>query len=139
MTPRWLVHACAFLVAGLAWVVHAQQTPANPNPSGNFTGGKVTTLTGEGRISYYVFESGSRTRWHSHEGGQLLLAEEGLGRTQLRGGPVRDLRPGDSAWSPPGVAHWHGASPGRSAKLYQVSRGATTWMEEVGERDYSGK
>lgn len=136
---RWRIHACAFLVAGLAWVAHAQQTPATPSPSSNFTGGKVTTLTGEGRISYYVFESGARTRWHSHEGGQLLLAEEGMGRTQVRGGPVRDLRSGDTAWSPPGIAHWHGASPGHSAKMYQVSRGTTTWMEDVSDRDYSGQ
>ena len=136
---RWRIHACAFLVAGLAWAAHAQQTPANPDTSSNFTGGKVTTLMGEGRISYYVFESGARTRWHSHEGGQLLLAEEGMGRTQVRGGAVRDLRPGDTAWSPPGITHWHGASPGHSAKMYQVSRGTTTWMEDVSDRDYSGK
>ena len=133
---RIAIHAFVFLAAGLVWGAHAQQAPATP--TGNFTGGNVTTLTGEGRISYYIFESGARTRWHSHEGGQLLLAEEGTGRTQVRGGAVRDLRAGDSAWSPPGVAHWHGASPGHSAKMYQVSRGATSWMEAVSDRDYSG-
>jgi len=59
------------------------------------------------------------------------LAEEGRGRTQIRGQAVRELRPGESIWSPPGATHWHGAAPDGSAKLYQISRGETTWLEEV--------
>jgi quercetin dioxygenase-like cupin family protein len=131
------VHVSLLAAGVLVWAAHAQEKP--PGASGNFTGGAVTTLKGEGRISYYVFESGARTRWHSHEGGQLLLAEEGVGRTQVRGGPVMDLRAGQSTWSPPGASHWHGASPGQSAKMYQISRGATTWMEAVTDSDYLAK
>jgi quercetin dioxygenase-like cupin family protein len=127
-------------VAAVAWTVSAQQQPP-PVPAtqaSNFTGGEVTTLKAEGRLSYYVFAPGARTKWHSHQGGQLLLAEEGRGRTQARGEPVRELRQGESHWSPPGATHWHGASPDQSAKMYQISRGETTWLEEVTDQDYRG-
>jgi quercetin dioxygenase-like cupin family protein len=128
---------CLAAFASAAWIGEPQQGSAQQ--SSNMTG-HVTTLKGEGRISYYVFDAGARTKWHTHEGGQLLLAEEGLGRTQVRGQAVREIRPGESLFSPPGATHWHGGSPNQSAKMYQISRGETTWLEEVSEKDYrSGK
>jgi 4-carboxymuconolactone decarboxylase len=133
---RALVYISIFAVASVVWVAHAQQQTPAAGQASNFTGGPVTTLKGEGRISYYVFGPGARTKWHTHEGGQLLLAEEGTGRTQERGRPVQDLRPGESRFSPPGVTHWHGSAPGQSAKMYQISRGQTTWLEEVSDNDY---
>ena len=36
------------------------------------------------------FEAGARSHWHSHSQGQLLLVEEGRGRAQVRGEPVRE-------------------------------------------------
>ena len=35
----------------------------------------------------------------------------GVGRVQTKGGPVREIRPGDVVWIPPGEKHWHGGSP----------------------------
>ena len=37
---------------------------------------------------------GSRSNWHSHSSGQLLMIEEGLGRTQDRNGPLLEMTPG---------------------------------------------
>jgi quercetin dioxygenase-like cupin family protein len=135
---RVTVYAGILLAAALTWTAGAQQPapPAAGNQASNFTGGEVTTLKAEGRLSYYVFAPGARTKWHTHQGGQLILAEEGRGRTQIRGEAVRELRPGESIWSPPGATHWHGAAPDGSAKLYQISRGETTWLEEVRDQDY---
>jgi quercetin dioxygenase-like cupin family protein len=124
------------LAAGLAWTAAAQQQPPPADQSGNFTGGVVTTLKAEGRLSYYVFAPGARTKWHTHEGGQLILAEEGQALTQVRGQALRQLRVGEPIWSPPGATHWHGAAPDASAKLYQISRGQTKWLEEVRDEDY---
>ena len=135
---RATVYLGIFAVAALVWTVNAQQPPPPAAQSSNFTGGVVTTLKAEGRLSYYVFAPGARTKWHTHEGGQLLLAEEGRGRTQTRGEPVKELRQGESTWSPPGATHWHGAAPDQSAKMYQISRGETTWLEEVADQDYRG-
>jgi quercetin dioxygenase-like cupin family protein len=134
------VYAGILAVASVMWTASAQQ-PAPPatQQSSNFTGGTVTTLKAEGRLSYYVFAPGARTKWHTHAGGQLLLAEEGRGRTQARGQAAQDLGPGESTWSPPGATHWHGAAPGQSAKMYQISRGETTWLEEVSAEHYGAK
>ena len=58
-----------------------------------------------------TFEPGARTAWHTHPLGQTLIVTAGLGRVRRWGGPVKDIRPGDVVWFPPGLKHWHGASP----------------------------
>src|SRR4051812_4639414 len=139
---RAVVFVSLFALGTTVWMAQAAQQNPTPDPgqnaaSSNFTSGAVTTLKAEGRLSYYVFSPGGRTKWHTHEGGQLLLTEEGVARTQQRGKPTQDLRPGESTWSPPGVTHWHGSAPGNPAKLYQIARGTTTWLEPVSDEDYN--
>lgn len=62
-------------------------------------------------MSYVVFEPGVINKWHSHAGGQILIATDGVGYHQIEGQPVEVLRPGDVTKCPPGVKHWHGAAP----------------------------
>ena len=57
------------------------------------------------------FEPGVRTAWHNHPAGQYLVVTAGIGWVQQRGGAKREVRAGDVVWTPPGVAHWHGATP----------------------------
>ena len=57
-----------------------------------------------------TFEPGARTAWHNHPAGQYLVVTSGVGWVQERGGPKREIRAGDVVWTPPGVAHWHGAT-----------------------------
>ena len=93
--------------AGL-WIMQAQE---KQNP--NFTGGNVTKLD-EGTkatIAHFRFDPGSRTKWHSHESGQIILVEEGVAHTQVKGGPVIELKAGETTYAGPGVVHWHGAAP----------------------------
>ena len=40
------------------------------------------------------FPKGSRSNWHSHSWGQLLMVEQGHGLTQERGGALRIVAPG---------------------------------------------
>jgi quercetin dioxygenase-like cupin family protein len=117
-------------------LIHAQD---KPNP--NFTGGTVTALDEkpQGNIAHFRFAPGSRTKWHSHEGGQIILVEEGVGLTQVRGGPVIELHAGDTIWCPPGVEHWHGAAPDKGGVQYNISRGGIKWLEEVSEKDFAAK
>ena len=63
-----------------------------------------------------AFEPGARTAWHTHPLGQTLYVISGVGRVQAKGGPVREIRPGDVVWIPPNEKHWHGASPTRMAR-----------------------
>lgn len=60
-----------------------------------------------------TFEPGCRNSWHSHSGGQLLIATAGIGYYQERGKAARRLYPGDIVEIAPDVEHWHGAAPDR--------------------------
>jgi quercetin dioxygenase-like cupin family protein len=110
-----------------------------PNP--NFTGGEVKTITenSDGKSAHFYFSPGARTKWHSHEGGQIILVEDGVGLYQEKGGPVVELRAGETHYCPPGVVHWHGASPKEGGTQFNVSRGGITWLTEVTDAEFSAK
>jgi quercetin dioxygenase-like cupin family protein len=73
----------------------------------------VTTLRpARLRAVLVSFEPAARTAWHTHPLGQTLHVLSGIGRIQLYGQPVQDLRPGDTVWIEPNELHWHGAGPG---------------------------
>ncbi|TMH47351.1 MAG: cupin domain-containing protein [Betaproteobacteria bacterium] len=87
-----------------------------------------------------TFEPGARSAWHTHPAGQVLLVTAGAGRIQQWGGRVEEIRPGDVVRIPPGVKHWHGASPttGMTHIAIQETIGGRNvdWMEHVGEEQY---
>ena len=90
--------------------------------------------------AYVTFQPGARTAWHVHPVGQRLIVTEGAGRTQQLGGPVEELHVGDVVWCPPGVKHWHGASP-TSAMTHIALTGvrdgeAVEWLEKVSDEQY---
>ena len=91
-----------------------------------------------GRVA---FEPGARTAWHSHPLGQTLYVIAGVGRVQSKGGPIREIKPGDVVFIPPGEKHWHGAAPstGMVHIAMQESLDGThvTWMEHVTDAEYS--
>ena len=124
------------LLVALAAALSAQQPP---DPNANFTG-TVTRLESNIRVraARIHFEPGARTKWHVHERGQILLCEEGVARTQVQGHPVQELHPGDTAYVPGGVPHWHGAAAGQSTTLFSVdvSDGQTKWLDAVTEAEY---
>jgi quercetin dioxygenase-like cupin family protein len=87
------------------------------------------------------FEPGARTNWHTHPLGQTLYVIAGVGRVQTKGGPMREIRPGDVVWIPPGEKHWHGGSPTASMThiAMQESLNGThaDWMEPVTDAEYA--
>ena len=58
-----------------------------------------------------TFEPGARTFWHTHPLGQTLIVTAGSGWVQQDGGLVQEMHDGDVVRIPPGVKHWHGATP----------------------------
>ena len=110
-----------------------------PNP--NITGGEVTRLDQGPKtaIVRFRFGPGARTKWHSHSGGQIILVEEGVALTQVKGGPVIELHAGQSIYVGPGVVHWHGAAPDQGGVQYNVTRGEITWLGEVADAEYHAK
>jgi quercetin dioxygenase-like cupin family protein len=79
----WLV--CGFCIV-VGFAVTGLGTAHGQQPS-NFTG-KVTRVeeSSDGIISHFRFAAGARTKWHSHERGQIILCESGVCLTQVRGG-----------------------------------------------------
>ena len=91
-----------------------------------------------GRVS---FEPGARTAWHTHPLGQTLHVISGVGRVQAKGGPVREIKAGDTVWIPPDEKHWHGAAPSTGmvhiAMQEALDGSYVTWMEHVTDAEYS--
>jgi quercetin dioxygenase-like cupin family protein len=87
-----------------------------------------------------TFEPGAHTAWHTHPLGQTLIVTSGLGWTQRWGSPVEEIRPGDVIWCPPGVKHWHGATPTTAmthiAIVEKLDGKTVAWMEKVSDEQY---
>jgi quercetin dioxygenase-like cupin family protein len=92
------------------------------------------------RSARVSFEPGARTAWHTHPLGQTLYVIAGAGRAQTWGGPVQDIRAGDTVWIPPGEKHWHGAAPTTGmvhVALQEALDGKhVEWMEHVSDEQY---
>src|SRR5207247_4398553 len=86
------------------------------------------------------FEPGARTAWHTHPLGQTLYVTSGVGRVQAKGGPIREIRPGDVVWIPPNEKHWHGATATTAmthiAVQEQLDGKTAAWMEKVSDEQY---
>ena len=54
---------------------------------------------------------------------------------QREGGPIEEVRPGDVVWFPPGLKHWHGATPttAKTDIALQVNGKNVEWMEKASE------
>lgn len=88
------------------------------------------------------FQPGARTNWHTHPAGQTLIVTEGVGWTQIDGGPKLTFREGDVLWCPAEHRHWHGATPHgpmtHIAIQENVDGSPVTWMEPVSDETYLG-
>jgi 4-carboxymuconolactone decarboxylase len=101
-----------------------------------------TDSTNNTQVGCVTFEPGARSKWHLHQGGQILLVLDGLGYYQEKGSPKRLLRKGDVVKCPPNIPHWHGAS--HKEKFVQVAitntqHGAPVWLQPVSDEEYDLK
>ena len=115
----------------LIWIVGAAAQQSN------FVGGTPSAVDAKAiRTTRLRFPAGSRSNWHTHTNGQLLMIEEGKGRTQARGGPVIETVPGQPWWTAAGVEHWHGAAPDQDALQLTIYEGDVKWLEPVTDQQY---
>ena len=119
--------------------------PAQSTVTGNFTGSvrvePVFQVIAPGRAfgSDVILQPGARTAWHMHPAGQTLIVASGVGRVQQWGSQVDEIRPGDVVRIPPGVKHWHGASPEAAMTHLAITEsldGSTEWMEPVADSQF---
>jgi quercetin dioxygenase-like cupin family protein len=130
-------------------IIQAGSRPTRRGPKESFTGtvwqDPIITPQAPMRIasSRVAFEPGARTAWHTHPLGQTLYVIAGVGRFQSKGGPIREIRPGDVVWIPPGEKHWHGGSPTTGmvhiAMQESLDGSHVTWMEQVTDAEYSAE
>ncbi|WP_299851503.1 cupin domain-containing protein [uncultured Roseovarius sp.] len=92
------------------------------------------------RAVIVTFEPAARTAWHTHPLGQTLHVLSGLGLVQSWGGPLREIRPGDTVWFASGEKHWHGAAPDVAMThlaMQEAEDGiAVDWLEKVSDDQY---
>jgi quercetin dioxygenase-like cupin family protein len=127
----------------------AGSRPTRRAPAEHFTGtvwqDPIIAAEAPARIvaARVTFEPGARTNWHSHPLGQTLYVLSGIGRFQTKGEPVREIRPGDVVWIPPGEKHWHGGSPTSGmthiAMQESLDGNYSNWVEPVTDAEYTAK
>lgn len=92
-------------------------------------------------IGNVVFEPGARNNWHKHPGGQILIATSGIGYYQEKDKPIQELHKGDVVKIPPGLEHWHGASPHSEFTHIAVNtntqKGIVEWLQKVTDEEYT--
>lgn len=115
----------------------------SPNP--NFTGEVWLAQLSEHRelnvpMFNVTFAPGCRNSWHSHKGGQILIATAGVGYYQEKGQPARRLFPGDIVEIAPDVEHWHGAAAdswfAHVAIECNPQSNAAIWLDPVSDEQY---
>jgi 4-carboxymuconolactone decarboxylase len=130
-------------------IARSGSQPSQKGTSECFTGSvRIDPLFGAKEPSrtsgaYVTFEPGARTAWHSHPLGQTLIVMAGTGRVQSWGGRIEEIRKGDVVQIPPGLKHWHGASPiavmTHIAVQEEIDGTNVTWMEKVSDEQYGNR
>jgi len=85
-----------------------------------------------------TFRPTVRTKWHTHDGGQILICTYGKGYYQVEGEPVQILRAGDVVLIEPYVKHWHGASGESwfSHIAIETNHSSSDFLEDVTDEQY---
>ena len=129
-------------------IIRAADRDTKTQPPANFVGTVYAdeVVVGEPpsrmRATRVTFTPGARTNWHAHPVGQVLFCLTGVGRYQLEGDRVHEIRPGDTVIIPPDARHWHGSAPGQLFSHLAMSEtsdtgAGTAWQEPVADEDYN--
>ncbi|MDV4043726.1 4-carboxymuconolactone decarboxylase [Elizabethkingia anophelis] len=88
-----------------------------------------------------TFEPGCRNNWHTHTGGQILIAIGGIGYYQERGKPAVRMEPGDVIEIAPHIEHWHGAASDSWFSHIGITCNPlfnqNKWLEPVSDEEYA--
>jgi 4-carboxymuconolactone decarboxylase len=148
-----LLGSLSLITASASWaeaqieVVSAHTRTANPGAAEYFSGpvqveqlfaAQANRSVSGGSVT---FQPGARSVWHTHPKGQILIVTARTGFVQQWGGTVQVISAGDVVWIPPGVKHWHGATPLTSMTHLAIQETAdgkvVDWMDPVGDEQYS--
>lgn len=129
-------------------IIPVGSVPSNVASDSYFTGmvriEPIIDAPGPARLkaASVSFEPGARTAWHTHPLGQTLHVTAGVGRVQVWGEPIREIKAGDTIWFAPGEKHWHGAGPTTGmthiAMQEALDGSPVDWLEKVSDEQYDG-
>lgn len=98
-------------------------------------------MQGGGRsanASLVTFEPCSRTHWHTHEKGQLLIVLSGEGVVNIEGQKAIKATPGAIIKIDSDAKHFHAG--GKTTQMAHISvmgmPNKTTWLEKVSDEEY---
>lgn len=121
--------------------------PGQKLPNEWFTGNAfLTALVSRDKnndfsVGSLTYEPKTRSNWHTHPKGQVLIIIEGEGFYQEKGKPARAIKKGDVVIAPENIAHWHGASA--TIKMVDIAitnyKGddQATWLQPVTDEEYN--
>lgn len=137
--------------------MEAESTTRNPlkDPSGIFDKGHLGSAEYFTETSYVTpilvrkeidntanvaYNGGSRTFWHTHQIGQVLIVTDGEGFYQERGKEARRIVKGDVVNIPANVEHWHGATATTSMTHIAITNfdgdQLVTWIGPVTDEEF---
>jgi 4-carboxymuconolactone decarboxylase len=124
----------------------SEKTNASNQVNSNFAGSVYVRMivTNDSvfntQMASVTFEPSARTNWHYHPSGQILIITDGIAYYQEKGKPKQKLSKGDVVKCPPGVMHWHGATPDGSMTHLALSpnlqMGSVVWLQKVTNEEY---
>ena len=112
--------------------------PGQPAQTANMTGKGGFLDSADLLVRRIRFEAGARTYWHTHSQNQVIVAEEGEGLYQERGGAVRSFKPGEVVLLRAKVPHWHGAAAKVGVTQATMYGGTIEWGKPVTDEEYAG-
>jgi quercetin dioxygenase-like cupin family protein len=137
---RTALAALIFGGGAVLWIVGqgpaAISAAAQGQAQSYFMGGNPSRVETKMTVTELKFPKGSRSNWHSHGTGQLLMVVEGKALTQERGGQVREVQAGTSWWTQPNIEHWHGAAQDVDLLQLTIYDGNVKWLEPVTDEVY---
>jgi quercetin dioxygenase-like cupin family protein len=87
------------------------------------------------QLAHVTYGKGTRTRWHYHPAGQIIIITSGTAFYQEEGKPKRVLNKGDMATCPPDTPHWHGGSAESGMTMMAINpnmnKGGVQWLDRV--------
>lgn len=135
------------LQEGIIKVLKPELLPSNVGNPDCFTGAVRITPLVQGEepscmtCGYVTFDPFARSAWHTHPKGQLLIVIDGIGFVQEWQKPIQSIKKGDVVWTPPGIKHWHGASPQSiltHIAIQETLHGKNIdWLEKVSDQQYN--
>ncbi|MER7007181.1 cupin domain-containing protein [Dactylosporangium sp. NPDC000555] len=91
------------------------------------------------RVVNEQFSPGARTAWRRDPYGQMLHVVYGVGRVRRRGGPVIEVRAGDTVVAYAGEWHWYGAAPNSFVAMVSAREAGNDdaeWGAHVSDAEY---